>query len=293
MHNVQPGILAAVPRLSRYLTFSLKPATNPRETLAALRDIVDGDSVVVGFGHSLVKALGVSIHGLRTFLAYTGPGFEVPATPMALWLWLRGEDRGELLHQSLEIKQILAQAFDTFQIIDGFQYRDSRDLTGYEDGTENPQGDKAVSAAIVQGCGKEVDGSSFVVVQQWVHNLTYFKSMSQERRDHIIGRRLSDNEEIEEAPKSAHVKRTAQEDFVPEAFILRRSMPWADDKQEGLVFVAFGKSLDAFEALLSRMVGADDGINDALFSFTHPISGSYFWCPAVTNGRLNLQVFGL
>ena len=39
------------------------------------------------------------------------------------------------------------------------------------------------------------------------------------------------------APESAHVKRTAQESFSPEAFVLRRSMPWADCGQAGLAFL--------------------------------------------------------
>ena len=86
-----------------------------------------------------------------------------------------------------------------------------------------------------------------------------------------------------------HVKRTAQEDFDPHAFVVRRSMPWADEAEQGLVFVAFGHSLDAYAALLQRMVGADDGIPDALFSFTRPISGAYFWCPPLRDGRLYLK----
>ena len=79
----------------------------------------------------------------------------------------------------------------------------------------------------------------------------------------------------------------------PTAFIVRRSMPWADACQAGLVFVAFGNSFDAFDALLRRMVGAEDGIVDALFTFTRPISGSYFWCPPMKNGRLDLRAVGL
>jgi len=55
-----------------------------------------------------------------------------------------------------------------------------------------------------------------------------------------MGRRLEDNEELGDAPPYAHVKRTAQESFDPEAFVLRRSMPRADAEREGLVFVAFG-----------------------------------------------------
>ena len=117
--------------------------------------------------------------------------------------------------------------------------------------------------------------------------------MTGEERDQTIGRRKLDNEEIEDAPLSVHVKRTAQESFEPEAFILRRSMPWANETREGLVFVAFGKSFDPFEALLRQMVGAEDGISDALFRFTRPISGNYFWCPPVEDGRLDLRALGL
>lgn len=104
---------------------------------------------------------------------------------------------------------------------------------------------------------------------------------------------IRSNQELDDAPESAHVKRTAQESFDPEAFILRRSMPWADAAGEGLVFVAFGRNFDAFEALLNRMVGAEDGIADALFTFTRALTGSYFWCPPVADGRLDLRALGL
>jgi putative iron-dependent peroxidase len=132
-----------------------------------------------------------------------------------------------------------------------------------------------------------------VAVQQWVHNLDAFEAMTPHKQDHTIGRRKRDNKELGNAPAFAHVKRTAQESFNPAAFILRRSMPWAEAKQAGLVFVAFGNSFDAFDALLRRMVGVEDGIVDALFTFTRPISGSYFWCPPMKNRRLDLCALGL
>jgi putative iron-dependent peroxidase len=81
--------------------------------------------------------------------------------------------------------------------------------------------------------------------------------------------------------------------FVPAAFVLRRSTPWADEQRAGLVFVAFGKPVDAYEAQLRRMAGADDGIADALFRISSPISGTYFWCPPMANGRLDLRAVGL
>ena len=91
---------------------------------------------------------------------------------------------------------------------------------------------------------------------------------------------------------SAHVKRAEQESFEPEAFLLRRSMPWASADGEGLVFVAFGRNFDAYGTILNRMVGGEDGVPDALFRFTRPVTGSYFWCPPVAGGRLDLSVLG-
>lgn len=293
MQNVQPGILSDETQLARYLMFEQKPGVDPSAALQWLAQAVDGDSSVVGLGRSLVGALDRDIEGLNTFPALTGPGCTVPATPVALWLWLRGDDRGELLHRTRQLSQALAEAFELDQTIDAFQYRGNRDLSGYEDGTENPEGEDAIEAAIVKGRGAGLDGSSFVAVQQWIHDLDRFQAMPQTEQDNTIGRRLSDNEEIDEAPESAHVKRTAQESFEPEAFVLRRSMPWANDRQGGLVFVAFGHSFDPFEAQMRRMIGEDDGIVDALFKFTRPVTGSYFWCPPVRDGQLDLSALGL
>jgi porphyrinogen peroxidase len=293
MSNVQPGILAPVPQLARYLEFSLNPDSQPHPALLALSDMADGEKVVIGMGQSLVLALGSHIDGLQTFPHHVGKGIEVPSTPRALWCWVRGGDRGELVHRARSIEQALARVFRLDKVIDAFQYGPSLDLTGYEDGTENPLGEHATQVAVVRGQGEALNGSSFVAVQQWVHDLDHFESLTAKEQDNIIGRDKRDNEEIEEAPLSAHVKRAAQESFDPEAFIVRRSMPWANETEAGLMFVAFGKSFDAYEALLKRMVGADDGISDALFRFTHPTSGSYFWCPPVIEGRLDLRALGL
>ena len=292
VNTPQPGILLPVPPHARYLTFSLKPGMNPREPLRELRDVADGERVVVGIGVSLALALGRNIRGLRAFPPHTGAGFDVPSTPSALWIWARGEDRGELFHRSRLIERTLARAFRLEQALDAFRHDRGRDLTGYEDGTENPKGRKARLAAIVQAPSR-LAGSSFVAVQHWTHQFERFEAMTPRQRDDVIGRRRSSNEEIDGAPPSAHVKRTAQENFEPAAFVVRRSMSWADAMRAGLVFVAFGCSLDAFEAQLRRMVGLDDGITDALFRFTRPETGAYYWCPGMQRGRLELGAIGL
>ncbi len=291
MPDCQPAILQPVPPLARFVTYTLLPDTKPAASLRALAKLADGDGIVAGLGFSLVSALEHNIEGLRPFPEFSGFGIDMPSTPAALWLWLRGKDAGELFHRQREIDAAIGSAFRVTQVIDAFKHGSGRDITGYEDGTENPKGNKAVAAAIC--AEKGLAGSSFVAVQQWEHDLERFNAMSQAGRDHCIGRRLSDNGEIDDAPESAHVKRTAQESFEPEAFVVRRSMPWTEGTRCGLVFTAFGRSLDAFEAQLRRMLGVEDGTADALFKFTRPLSGAYFWCPPVKGGKLDLSALGL
>ena len=289
MSNSQPGILAPIPPLARCLSFQLLPDADPLAALGALAERSFGDDLVVGIGQPLALALQSEIPGLRGFTALCGPGLSIPSTQTALWCWLRGTDRGELLHAGRALEAGLGSDFEVEQVIDTFVYAGGRDLTGYEDGTENPTGDDAIAAGILTEACPGLAGSSFVAVQQWVHDFEAFEDIPLAERDDLIGRRQSDNEELGDAPPSAHVKRTAQEDFAPPAFLVRRSMPWADDDGEGLLFIAFGRSLDAYDAQLLRMTGAEDGIVDGLFQFTRPITGGFYWCPPVIDGRLDLR----
>lgn len=293
MYTIQPGILLDNPPLARFMTFSLHSPEALASSLQDLRGLVDGENLVVGLGLSLVESLNQHIDGLTAFPAMSHKGVDIPSTPFALWCWLRGSDRGEIFHQSRLLRSLLSPTFELVDCIDSFLFDSNRDLSGYEDGTENPQGDAAIAAGIVSGKGPGLDGSSFVAVQKWLHDFAIFDAMDTKQQDDAIGRHVADNEEFDEAPPSAHVKRSAQESFQPEAFMLRHSMPWAKDTKGGLNFIAFGKSFAAFEAILQRMIGMDDGIQDALFEFTHPLTGSYFWCPPMSQGELDLSAIGL
>lgn len=292
MITAQPGILLPLPKHARYLSFSLGETAQLRTALAALRELADGENTVVGFGQTLTAALGARIAGLRSLPPLTAPGLSIKIAPEVLWIWLRGDDRGELLHRSRKVTCALAPALVLHDIVDAFKYAEGRDLSGYEDGTENPTGDAAIDAALV-GADSPLAGSSFVATQRWQHNFGCFEALEEDAQDNAIGRRQCDNEELDDAPVCAHVKRTAQESFTPEAFVVRRSMPWAEGNDGGLMFVAFGHSFDAFEAQLKRMVGGEDGVTDALFTFTRPVSGAYYWCPALKDGKLDLSPLGI
>lgn len=289
MNTLQPGILLPVPNQARYLSFAIGSPADIRDGLHVLGELAGDDHTVVGIGQTLVSQLGTTVPGLKHFPMISAPGLAIERAPEVLWVWLRGDERGEIVLRSKRLVRALAPAFQLKENWDAFRHAEGRDLSGYVDGTENPTGDEATRTAMVGAEHPAIRGSSFVATQRWRHDFERLESMSEDEKDNSIGRRLVDDAEIDDAPASAHVKRTAQESFNPEAFVLRRSMPWADACDAGLMFVAFAASFYAFEAQLKRMVGSEDGVVDALFKFTQPVSGAYFWCPAVKGGKLDLS----
>lgn len=282
------AILGPVPAAGRFLTLGLRPGADPTSVLAKIRSLEIADGTTVGFGDPLVRLLGGNVPGLKPFLATSGAGVSVPSTQGALWLSFGGDGAGDLLLLARRFMKTLESDFTIDEEVATFFHQGGRDLTGYEDGTENPKGEKAVAAAIARG-GAGIEAGSFVAAQRWVHALGHFESLSDQQRDNVFGRQFHGNEEIADAPPSAHVKRSAQESFDPEAFMVRRSMPYGDSSNHGLYFVAYGATLSAFERVLNRMVGLEDGITDALFSFTRPVSGGYYFCTPILDGRLDLR----
>jgi putative iron-dependent peroxidase len=279
----QPAILAPCTAVGRSLQFRIAPEGDVKKALRKLRDGIKTDCGVVGIGEPAALALGKPIEGLRTFPALSGAACSVPSTQEALCFLLRGPDRGVLFDLTQQIRELVKDAFLIVDVNDTFVYHGNKDLTRFEDGTENPKDDAAVEAAI------RADGSSFLAIQRWVHDLTRFHGLPESHREMLIGRRAESNEEIEDAPPSAHVKRSAQESYDPPAFMVRRSMPWASATQEGLEFIAHVESLDRYERVLRRMVGLDDGIVDGLFSFSRPVNGGYYWCPPVEGERFDFS----
>jgi putative iron-dependent peroxidase len=65
---------------------------------------------------------------------------------------------------------------------------------------------------------------------------------------------------------------------------------WSEGNEAGFNCVAFVNTLDSFEVMLERTVGHEDGITDALFRFTRPIFGGYYWCPPMKDGKLDLEL---
>lgn len=233
--------------------------------------------LVIGVGAPLVAAVGALVPGLQPFQRLQRGRFTMPATQLDVWALVPAADAGQAFERAEPLVAALAPHAALVEATPLFSYRQGRDLTGYVDGTENPRGDAAWAAALAtEG---ESAGGSHVLVQRWLHFRDRFAALPAAARDLVIGRRLADDEEIAEAPESAHVKRTAQEDFDPPAFLLRRSMPWGQGRRHGLQFIAYAASLDATLAQLERMMGLDDGLQDALLAHSQAETGAFYWCP--------------
>lgn len=160
----------------------------------------------------------------------------------------------------------------------GFKYHDSRDLTGFIDGTANPKEEAARAAALVAGDGPG-GGGAFVLTQRWVHDLDAFVELPVADQKRVIGRTKPDSIELEgdAMPPDSQVSRTD----VSSAKIYRRSAPFGSVAEKGLYFLAFACDIGRFDLLLRRMYGvADGGIRDRLTVYSRPVTGSYWFAPS-------------
>ena len=189
-----------MPAVARYVLFNLaEPGADApaiKDALTRLTPLVDGSDVVVGIGPSLVQALGAEIPGLHEFPDFSRPRRQgARRRPGTLWCWLRGDDLGDLLHVTRKVQKALAPAFAVRHVVDAFRHAWRRAATA----TTSPvsrtaprtrTGEAAEEAAFAHGLGEGLDGSSYVAVQQWVHDLDAFEALERRERDHHIGRRL-------------------------------------------------------------------------------------------------------
>lgn len=167
-----------------------------------------------------------------------------------------------------------------------FRNFDGRDLTGFIDGTENPQfpDDRAETALLGEDAGIFAEGS-FVFAQRYAHDLEKWKQLKVDAQEHVMGRTKLESIELEDdvKPENAHVARTVVEDDAGEEMeILRHSLPYGDGRgDQGLFFIAYTKDLSIIDAMLFRMFGTSgDGIHDRLLHFVTAMDGAYYFAPS-------------
>ena len=128
---------------------------------------------------------------LEDFAAQSANGHSAPHTPFDLFVQLRAERVDVLHHAGHRLLALLAGYVELVEEVRGFRNLDMRDLTGFVDGTENPQGGRKQEVALV--AEGHFAGGSYIHVQRWIHNMCDWERLSQKEQEDIIGRTKVDN----------------------------------------------------------------------------------------------------
>ncbi|MFN8627413.1 MAG: Dyp-type peroxidase [Candidatus Binatia bacterium] len=221
---------------------------------------------------------------LRQFSAIDLDGRTAPSTGGDLLFHLVSKRPDLNFEFARRLTVGLGDSVTVMDDVAGFRYLDSRDLTGFIDGTENPKGKARAAAALIGAEDPAFAGGSYVFTQRYVHDLTKWAAISLREQEGAIGRRKRDSTELSARvkPPTAHISRVVIEENGEELEIVRHSFPYGTVTEAGLFFIAYTKDLAIPERMLSRMMGsAGDGLHDRLMDFTQAVSGATFFAPSL------------
>lgn len=247
-----------------------------------------GLACVTGFGSDAWDRLfsGPRPAGLHPFQELRGPLHHAPATPGDLLFHVRADQMDVCFEWASQLLSRLGGAVKVVDEVHGFRYFDHRDLLGFVDGTENPVGKDALTAALVGDGDPAFAGGSYVIVQKYLHDLTGWNGLSTEQQERIIGRtKFSDIELADDVkPADSHVAlNTITDPDGTEHDILRANMPFGSFEQGefGTYFIGYAADPGVTEQMLRNMfLGSPPGTHDRILDFSTAVTGTLFHAPS-------------
>jgi putative iron-dependent peroxidase len=170
--------------------------------------------------------------------------------------------------------------------VHGFRSFDERDLLGFVDGTENPEGSAALSSAVIAKQDPKFAGGSYVVVQKYLHDLNAWDALPVGEQERAIGREKLSDIELPDEVKAAnsHVALTTiVDDDGEERQIVRLNMPFGTigAGEFGTYFIGYANNPDVIEEMLRNMfVGKPAGNHDRILDFSRAVTGNLFFVPS-------------
>ncbi|WP_293267454.1 Dyp-type peroxidase [Neptunomonas sp.] len=297
--NYQSGVVADATSDALFITLNVKQGYETQITHALKqlqKIIVKHQQQFSGQSLHAVVAIGSEYWDRQNFsggkaskpaLLTPFPQFHgvanMPSTPADLLLHLRSNRRDITYELARALLKVLSDAVEIDEEVSCFRYLEARDLTGFVDGTENPQGDHKKEVALVGDEDEAFSQGSYIHLQRYIHDLSKWETQPLKDQENIYGRTKKDNIEYqsEEKALTAHTKRASVKDDQGKSIeILRHSMPYGSLSEAGLLFASYCRTPENFTLMLKSMVEGDDhGHSDRLLDYTTAVTGNAFFAP--------------
>jgi porphyrinogen peroxidase len=292
---VQPLTRAAI-----FLVVTINPGTTSRGVVRSLcgdlaglvravgfRDIEGNLSCVMGFGSDAWDRLfgaprPAELHPFREIKA--GSRHAV-STPGDLLFHIRATRLDLCFELAQHLVDRLRGAAAVVDEVHGFRSFDERDLLGFVEGTENPEGAEALAAVQIGDEDPAFAGGSYVIVQKYVHDLEAWDALPVEQQELAMGRtKLSDLELADEVkPANSHVAlNTILDEDGAQRQIMRFNMPFGrvGAGEFGTYFIGYAADPVVTEQMLRNMfIGSPPGNHDRILDFSTALTGNLFYVP--------------
>lgn len=245
-----------------------------------------GLSCVLGLGAALWDrlAMGARPAGLHPFAEIAGV-HHAPATPGDILLHIRAARPDFCFELAAQIMTRLAGAVTVEDETQGFKFFDNRDLLGFVDGTENPEGAAARDAVLIGPEDPVFAGGSYVIVQKYLHDMVKWQAMSTEAQERVIGRHKLSDIEFRDADKASYahnVLTNINDADGNQLQILRDNMPFGSPARGefGTYFIGYAREPGRIETMLRNMfIGLPPGNYDRILDVSTAVTGALFFVP--------------
>ncbi|MFJ6508089.1 Dyp-type peroxidase [Streptomyces sp. NPDC091879] len=244
---------------------------------------------IVGIGSDVWDRLfdGPRPRELHPFTEVNGPRHRAPSTPGDLLFHFRADRMDLCFELARLIMERLDGAVTTVDEVHGFKYFDERDLLGFVDGSENPEGQLAADSVFVGDEDPDFADGSYVIIQKYLHDMAAWNALPDTEQEKVIGRTKAANVELPDdvKPADSHVAlNTITDDDGDERKIVRENMPFGapGEGEFGTFFIGYARTPDVTEQMLRNMfLGDGPAPHDRILDFSTAITGCLFHVPTV------------
>jgi putative iron-dependent peroxidase len=222
---------------------------------------------------------------LHPFVEISGERHHAPSTPGDLLFHIKGESMDVCFELGGRVLAAMAGAVTVVDEVHGFRFFEQRDLLGFVDGTENPDGPDAVVASRIGDDDPDFAGGSYVHVQKYTHDMDAWNALSVNEQELVIGRSKLEDIEMDDAvkPANSHLALNVITDADGnELQIVRANMPFGTlgNGESGTYYIAYAADPAVSERMLRNMfIGDPPGNTDRILDFSTAVTGTMFFVP--------------